>query len=56
MEEIIRLKANYLGDVQHKIICPSVITPKKKIKNLFKVNSEVLFISVGTAGIRRGQI
>ena len=43
MEEIIRLKANYLGDGQHKIICPSCNQTRKK-KNQktlsVKVNSD----------------
>ena len=43
MEEIIKLKANYLGDGQHKIICPSCNhTRKKKNQKTLsvKVNSD----------------
>ena len=30
MEDIIKLKANYLGDGQHKINCPSCNQSRKK--------------------------
>ena len=40
MEEIIRLKANYLGDGQHKIICPSCNQTRKK-KNQKNVTQTV---------------
>ena len=41
MEDIIKLKANYLGDGQHKINCPSCGNNRKK-KNLKTLSVHVI--------------